>query len=99
MGKGSKQTSDEMLAPKLCCLKRVPKTIDCYLEKNRNLSTNRLVDQARVIRTYGWLTEVKLEEIKLKKLTRRNGEENQEINDIPVVAERMQNENGPMEPN
>ena len=60
---------------------------------------NRLVDQARVIRTYGWLTEVKLEEIKLKKLTPRDGEENQEINDIPVIAERMQNENGPMEPN
>ena len=31
-------------------------------------------------------------------MTPRDGEENQEINDIPVTEERIQNENGPMEP-
>ena len=32
------------------------------------------------------------------KKTPRDGEENQEINDIPVIEERIRNENGPMEP-
>ena len=40
-----------------------------------------------------------LEEIKRKTLTPRDGEENQEINDIPVTEERIQNDNSPMEPN
>ena len=35
--------------------------------------------------------DVELEEIK-KVLTPRDGEENQEINDIPVIEERIQNE-------
>ena len=54
----------------------------------------RLVDQARVVSTYKWLTEVELEEIRRKILTPRGGEENQEINDIPVIEERIQNESG-----
>ena len=29
----------------------------------------------------------------------RHGEETQEINDIPVIEERIRNENGPVEPN
>ena len=45
-----------------------------------------------------WLTEVELEEIGRKTLTPRDDEENQEINDIPVIEERIQNENSPMEP-
>ena len=65
MNKGSKHTSDEMLAPKQCCLKRVPKTNDIWRKMGTFESTKqRLVDQARVIRTNGWLTEVKLEEIR-----------------------------------
>ena len=31
-------------------------------------------------------------------MKRRDGEENQEINDIPVIEERIQNESRPMEP-
>ena len=31
-------------------------------------------------------------------MTPIDGEENQEINDIPVIEERIQNERGPMEP-
>ena len=44
------------------------------------------------------MAEVEIEEIKGKILTRRDGEENQEINDIPVIEERIPNESGPMEP-
>ena len=44
------------------------------------------------------MAEVEIEEIKGKILTRRDGEENQEINDIPVIEERIQNESRPMEP-
>ena len=40
------------------------------------ITEQRLVDQARVIRTNEWLTEVELEEIRRKKLTLRDGEEN-----------------------
>ena len=58
----------------------------------------RLVDQVRVIRRKEWLTELELEEIRRKVLTPRDGEENQEINDIPVVEERIQNESCPIEP-
>ena len=62
------------------------------------ITEQRLVDQARVVRTNEWLTEVELEEVRRKILTPRDGEENQEINDIPVIQERIQNESGPMEP-
>ena len=60
------------------------------------ITEQRLVDQARVIRTNEWLTEVELEEIRRKILKRRDGEENQEINDIPVIEERIQNESRPL---
>ena len=53
----------------------------------------KLVDQERegerVIRTNKWLTEVELEDIRRKKLARRDSEENQEINGIPVIEERI----------
>ena len=62
------------------------------------ITEQRLVHQARVIRTNEWLTEVELEEIKRKILTHRDGEENQEINDIPVIDKKIQNESCPMEP-
>ena len=42
---------------------------------------------------------MELEEIRRKKFTSRDGEENQEINDIPVIEKRIWNENGSMEPN
>ena len=58
----------------------------------------RLVDQARVVRTSEWLTEMELEGIKRKILTPRIGEEKQEMNDIPVEGESIQNENGLMKP-
>ena len=44
-----------------------------------------------------WLTEVELEDIRRNILAPRDGEEN--INDIPMIEERIQNENGLMEPN
>ena len=40
---------------------------------------------------------MELEDIKRKILTRRDGEENQQISNIPVIKERMQNEGCPME--
>ena len=58
------------------------------------ITEQRLVDQARVVSTNEWLTEVELEEISRKILTPRDREENQEINDIPVIEERIQNESG-----
>ena len=58
------------------------------------ITEQRFVDQARVVRTNEWLTEVELEELRRKILTPRDGEENQEINDIPVIEERIQNESG-----
>ena len=58
---------------------------------------NKRVDQARVFRTMEWLTEVELEDIRRNILAPRNGEEN--IKDIPMIEERIQNENGLMEPN
>ena len=42
---------------------------------------------------------MKLQEIRRKILAPRDGEETQEINDIPVIEERIRNENGPVEPN
>ena len=59
------------------------------------ITKQRLVDQVRVAKIDEWLTEVKLEEIRRKILTPRDGEENQEINDISVVI--IRNENGPLE--
>ena len=44
------------------------------------------------------MAEVEIEETKRKILTRRDGEENQEINHIPVIEERIPNESRPMEP-
>ena len=66
----------------------------------RELGTfeQRLVDQARVVITSEWLTEMELEGIKRKILITRIGEENQEMNDIPVEGESIQNENGLMKP-
>ena len=65
---------------------------------NFEITEQRLVDQARAIRTNEWLTEVELEEVSRKILTHKDGEENQEINDILVIDERIQNESHPMEP-
>ena len=62
------------------------------------ITEQRFVHQARVVRTNERLTEVELEEIRRKNLTPRDGEENQEINDISVIEERIQKESGPMEP-
>ena len=62
------------------------------------ITEQRLADQARVVGTNEWLTEVESEEIRGKILPPRDGEENQEINDIPVIEERIRNENGTMEP-
>ena len=59
------------------------------------ITKQRLVDQVRVAKINEWLTEVKLEEIRRKILIPRDGEENQEINDISVVI--IRNENGPLE--
>ena len=59
------------------------------------ITKQRLVDQVRVAKINEWLIEVKLEEIRRKILTPRDGEENQEINDISVVI--IRNENGPLE--
>ena len=63
------------------------------------ITEQRLVYQARVIRINEWLTEVELEEIRRKSFKPTDGEENQEINDIPVTEERIWNENDRMEPN
>ena len=60
------------------------------------IKEQRLVDQARVFRINEWLTEVELEEIRRKNLM--DGEGNQKINDISMIEERMQNENGSMKP-
>ena len=42
---------------------------------------------------------MELEEIKRKILTTRDNEQNQEINGITVIKERMRNINDPTEPN
>ena len=63
------------------------------------ITEQRLVDQVRVNWTNEWLTERKLEEIRRNFSIPIDGEENQEINDIPVIEERIQNEScGLMEP-
>ena len=62
------------------------------------ITEQRLVDQARVIRTNEWLLEVELQKIRRKILTCRDVEESQEINDLPGIEERIQNESCPMEP-
>ena len=61
------------------------------------ITEQRLAGQARVIRTNEWLTEVGLEETRRKILKRKDGEDNQEINDMPVVEEMIENESRPME--
>ena len=52
----------------------------------------------RVDTTNEWLTEVELEETRRNISTPRDGRENQEINVIPVIVERIQNESFPMNP-
>ena len=42
---------------------------------------------------------MELEEIRGQTFTPRDGEENQEINDMPMIEERIQNENGLIETN
>ena len=59
-----------------------------------DITEQRLINQAGVIRTNEWPTEVELEEIWRKTLTTRDDEENQEINEIPVIEERIWNEIG-----
>ena len=54
----------------------------------------RLTDQAKINEL---LTKGELEENRRKILTTRHGEENQEINDNPVIQERIKNKNGAME--
>ena len=68
------------------------------IETYEMITEQRLVDQVRVIRTHEWLTEVELEEIRRNILKPRDGEENQKINNIPVIEERIQNESRSMEP-
>ena len=67
--------------------------IAIYREKGTfEITEQRLSDQVRVNRTNKWLTEVKLEEIKRKFLTPRDGDENQKINDILVMEECVDTE-------
>ena len=67
--------------------------IAIYREKGTfEITEQRLADQVRVNRTNKWLTEVKLEEIKRKFLTPRDGDENQKINDILVMEECVDTE-------
>ena len=42
---------------------------------------------------------MELEEISRKILPPRDGEEKQEVNDVPLIEKKIQNENGPMESN
>ena len=51
------------------------------------ITEERLADQVRVNRTNKCLAKMKLEEIRRKFLTPRDREENQKINDIPVMEE------------
>ena len=52
------------------------------------ITEQRHVDQARIVRTNEWLTEVDLKEIR-KILTPKDGRENQEINYILVIEEKI----------
>ena len=61
------------------------------------ITKQRLVDQARVVRTNEWLTEAELEEIRRNILTPRDND-NQEIDDVPVIEGRLKKESGPIEP-
>ena len=56
-----------------------------------DITEQRLVYQARVIRTNEWLTEVEFEETRRKILTPRDDEENQGIYDIPVIEKKKWN--------
>ena len=60
------------------------------------ITEQRHVDQVRVVRTNEWLTEVDFKEIRRKILTPKDGGENQEINYILVIEEKIQNESGSM---
>ena len=71
--------------------------VEMMVRRRWRKEVNKRVDQARVFRTMEWLTEVELEDIRRNILAPRDGEEN--INDIPMIEERIQNENGLMEPN
>ena len=71
--------------------------VEMMVRRRWRKEVNKRVDQARVFRTMEWLTEVELEDIRRNILAPRDGEEN--INDIPMIEERIQNENGVMEPN
>ena len=63
------------------------------------ITEQRFANQARVVRKNEWLNEVELEEIRRKILPPRDGEEKQEVNDVPLIEKKIQNENGPMESN
>ena len=54
------------------------------------ITEERLVDQAWVTRRNEWLTEMEVKAIRKKNLTPTDGEENQEINDIPVIEEETE---------
>ena len=49
------------------------------------ITEQRFANQARVVRKNEWLNEVKLEDIRSKILPRRDGEEKQEVNDVPLI--------------
>ena len=67
--------------------------IAIYREKGTiEITEQRLADQVRVNRTNKWLTGVKLEEIRRKFLTPRDGDENQKINDILAMEECVDTE-------
>ena len=67
--------------------------------KTFEITEQRLVDQVGAIRRNEWLTEVELAVVRRKILTPTDDKENQKINEITIIEERIQNENGPMKPN
>ena len=77
MIKVSKQTCDEVLLSKRSTRRGYrQRRIAIWKEiGNFEITEQRFIDQARVIRANEWLTEVELEEIRRKSLTPRDGEE------------------------
>ena len=72
MDKERKQTGDQSDTTRRGCQKRM---IAIWREIGTfEITEQRLADQARIIRTNEWLTEVELEKIRRKILTRRDGE-------------------------
>ena len=72
MDKGRKKTGDQSDNNRRGCQKRM---IAIWREIGTfEITEQRLADQARIIRTNEWLTEVELEKIRRKILTRRDGE-------------------------